>query len=166
MFRLRNKKTIFIFQLHTLNLSPGFRHYESLTFFTTGANQSVHVRRFTKVKNRIQKNCGLPSSFDIIIMTLIVFTCFFFQNQLFRKILSKIPSKCLKFGSRSNLTCCKITNVKIWKLSECKIVIIFFNQSVGPPRGFGDLGRMAIYFQGAGEQALSFGDSGRPAKKF
>ena len=24
--------------------------------------------------------------------------------------------------------------------------------SVGPTRGFGDLGRMAIYFQGAGEQ--------------
>ena len=44
----------------------------------------------------------------------------------------------------------------------------------GPPRGFGDLGRMAIYFQGAGEhwqffqgfgeQAHSFGDLGSPAK--
>ena len=42
------------------------------------------------------------------------------------------------------------------------------------PRGFGDLGRMAIYFQGAGgtgnyfqgfgEQAHSFGDLGSPAK--
>ena len=44
-----------------------------------------------------------------------------------------------------------------------------------PPRGFGDLGRMAIYFRdlgstgnyfrGAGEQAHSFGDLGSPAKK-
>ena len=32
------------------------------------------------------------------------------------------------------------------------------------PMGFGDLGRMAIYFQGAGEQAHSFGDFGSPAK--
>ena len=43
---------------------------------------------------------------------------------------------------------------------------------MGPPRGLGDLGRMAIYFQGskgifrgAGEQAQSFGDLGSPAKK-
>ena len=26
----------------------------------------------------------------------------------------------------------------------------------GPPRGFGDLGRRAIYFQGAGEHCLLF----------
>ena len=46
---------------------------------------------------------------------------------------------------------------------------------MGPPRGFGDLGRMAIYFQGAGdtgnyfrgarEQAHNFGDIGGLAKK-
>ena len=46
---------------------------------------------------------------------------------------------------------------------------------MGPPRGFGDLGRMAIifrdlgstgyYFRGAGEQAHSFGDLWSPAKK-
>ena len=46
---------------------------------------------------------------------------------------------------------------------------------MGLPRGFGDLGRMAIYFQdlgstgnyfmGAGEQAHSYGDLGSPAKK-
>ena len=45
----------------------------------------------------------------------------------------------------------------------------------GAPRGFGDLGRMAIYFQGAWEhwyffkgsreQAQRFGDLGSPAKK-
>ena len=45
----------------------------------------------------------------------------------------------------------------------------------GAPRGFGDLGRMAVYFQGAGstgnyfqgfwEQAHSFGDLGSHAKK-
>ena len=44
------------------------------------------------------------------------------------------------------------------------------------PSGLGDLGRMAIYFHGAGEhwfyfrgsgeQANSFGDLGSPAKKF
>ena len=45
----------------------------------------------------------------------------------------------------------------------------------GPPRGFGDLGRRAIYFQGAGstsnyfrgagEQAHTYGDLGSTAKK-
>ena len=35
----------------------------------------------------------------------------------------------------------------------------------GAPRGFGDLGRMAIYFQAFGEQVHSFGDLGIPAKK-
>ena len=33
------------------------------------------------------------------------------------------------------------------------------------PRGLGDLGRMVIYFRGAGEQAHSFGELGSPAKK-
>ena len=33
------------------------------------------------------------------------------------------------------------------------------------PWGLGDLGRMAIYFQGSGEQAHSLGDLGSPAKK-
>ena len=46
--------------------------------------------------------------------------------------------------------------------------------TVGAPRGFGDLGRMAIYYQGAGEhwyfrgsreQAHNFGDIGSLAKK-
>ena len=47
--------------------------------------------------------------------------------------------------------------------------------TVGAPRGFGDLGRMAFYFQGAGsngnylrgarEQAHNFGDLGSLAKK-
>ena len=32
-------------------------------------------------------------------------------------------------------------------------------------RGLGELGRMAIYFQGAGEQADYFGDLGSTAKK-
>ena len=31
-----------------------------------------------------------------------------------------------------------------------------WNCLLGPPRGFGDLGRMAIYFQGAGEHWLLF----------
>ena len=51
----------------------------------------------------------------------------------------------------------------------------FRRHIIGPPMGIGDLGRMAIYFQGAGkhwyyfqgfgEQAHSFGDLGSPAKK-
>ena len=49
-------------------------------------------------------------------------------------------------------------------------------QTSGAPRGFGDLGRMAIYFQGAGEhrfyfqgfgeQPHSFGDLGSLQKSF
>ena len=30
-------------------------------------------------------------------------------------------------------------------------LVVYIAQSMGPPRGFGDLGRMAIYFQGVGE---------------
>ena len=51
----------------------------------------------------------------------------------------------------------------------------FRSPTYGAPRGFGDLGRMAFYFQGAGstgnyfqefgEQTHSFGDIGSPAKK-
>ena len=58
---------------------------------------------------------------------------------------------------------------------EHKNVMIFCRHIIGPPMGFGDLGRMAIYFrelgctgnycQGFGEQAHSFGDLGSPAKK-
>ena len=54
----------------------------------------------------------------------------------------------------------------------CVLLLVTYN--VGAPRGFGDLGRMAIYFrelgstgnyfQGFGEQAHSFGDLGSPAK--
>ena len=36
---------------------------------------------------------------------------------------------------------------------------------LGPLRGFGDLGRMAISFQGAGEQTHCFGDLGSTVKK-
>ena len=60
----------------------------------------------------------------------------------------------------------------------CKIILFIslpLGAIGGAPRGFGDLGRMAIYFQGsrehctyfrgAGEQGHSFGDLGSPAKK-
>ena len=57
---------------------------------------------------------------------------------------------------------------------EHENVMSFRRHIIGAPRGFGDLGRRAIYFQGAGEhwyfqglgeQANCFGDLGIPAKK-
>ena len=59
--------------------------------------------------------------------------------------------------------------VKVTRISRLHIL------KSGAPRGFGDLGRMAIYLQGAGstgyyfrgarEQAHNFGDTGSLAKK-
>ena len=36
-------------------------------------------------------------------------------------------------------------------MKSFNIVFMPFTVIIGAPRGFGDLGRMAIYFQGAGE---------------
>ena len=36
-------------------------------------------------------------------------------------------------------------------LNALEAFFFFIEMEYGPPRGFGDLGRMAIYFQGAGE---------------
>ena len=61
------------------------------------------------------------------------------------------------------------------KKCEKKTFEILRSIIAGSPRGFGDLGRMDIYFQGAGEhwyyfrgageQAHNFGDLGSLAKK-
>ena len=58
---------------------------------------------------------------------------------------------------------------------EHENVMGFRRHIIGPPMGFGDLGRMTIYFrelgstgnyfQGFGQQAHSFGDLGSPAQK-
>ena len=44
-------------------------------------------------------------------------------------------------------------------------LILGVEKLTGPPRGFGDLGRRANYYRGAGEQAHTFGDLGSTAKK-
>ena len=51
-------------------------------------------------------------------------------------------SKTVKVRSRS----------RVWINSkEYENVMSFRRHIIGPPMGFGDLGRMAIYFQGAGK---------------
>ena len=51
------------------------------------------------------------------------------------------------------------------KYSHASKLFVYLYLYLWAPRGFGDLGRMAIYFQGSGEQAHSFRDLGSPAKK-
>ena len=55
------------------------------------------------------------------------------------------------FGRLSKLDCfCPYLSVFV--LDCVPLILFLWNFThLGPPRGFGDLGRMAIYFQGAGE---------------
>ena len=54
--------------------------------------------------------------------------------------------------------CLHMVFTKLYKINSLLYVglVVYFGLNIGEPRGFGDLGRMAIYFQGSREHWLLF----------